>query len=63
MKSFYTLFAVSVLAIFCWLEYRGVNMDSSQGSPSPKYYSYRGGSGGSGAVFYGSSSRGYSSHK
>mgnify|MGYP001370607614 CR=1 FL=1 len=63
MKSFYTLFAVSVFVVFCWLEYRGTNLDSSHGLPSPKYYSYRGGPSGSGAVFYGSTSRGYYSHK
>lgn len=62
MKSFYFLFAMAVFGMFCFFEYRGVNTDFSQRSPSPKYYSYRGASG-TGVVYGVSSGRSYSSHK
>lgn len=61
MKGFYLMFAAGVFALFCFLEFNGTVFDSSSTRPAPKYYNYRGSSGGG---YYGSSrSRTYYSHK
>ena len=59
MKSFYLMLALGVFGLFGLFEWQGYNMDMSQGTPSPRYYSYHGSSGGG----YRSSSSGYFSHK
>jgi len=61
MKSFYLVFACSVFAVFCLLEFRGVSMDSNHRIPTPEYYSYRGGGAAVGVA--GASRRSYYSHK
>lgn len=64
MKSFYFLFAASLFAVFCLLEWKGVSTDRNRLVASPQYYSYYGGSSSGGVVVVGGSSRSSSySHK
>lgn len=54
MKSTYKIFAACILALFCYMEFKGVSWDNNETSPHPVIYSRRGGTSGAGVIWFSS---------
>lgn len=46
MRKFYLIYTITLVILFCFLQYRGYSMDSNHIFPSPSYYNSRGVGGG-----------------